>query len=210
MKDEEAGTEGLGTREQGTAPPPSNVRSLGTPAGIREHGSAPEPLECAPLAYENPEFLNGADGRLMRIVAEYLEPLARFRREHIQDTVVFFGSARFRGREEADHELELLDNTGSSQAAPGHEQPASAPEIVAGTGDRLAAEARRGGGGDGPLLRGCAAAFGYADTVGERDSVAAAPVCGDLGRRAGDYGGGQSRRMGGRREDDRTEYPAAV
>ncbi len=52
----------------------------------------------APLAYENPTFLNSADGRLIRIVAEYLEPLARFRREQIQDTVVFFGSARFRGK----------------------------------------------------------------------------------------------------------------
>jgi len=77
----------------------------------------PEALEKASLAYENPEFLNGPEGRLIRIVAEYLEPLARFRREQIQDTVVFFGSARFRGREEANHELELLDNTGSSQAA---------------------------------------------------------------------------------------------
>jgi uncharacterized protein (TIGR00730 family) len=97
----------------------------------------PEPLAKAALAYENPEFLNGADGRLIRVMAEYLEPLARFRREQIQDTVVFFGSARFRGKEEADHELELLDNTGSSQAAPSHEQPASVPQIVEGTATEL-------------------------------------------------------------------------
>jgi uncharacterized protein (TIGR00730 family) len=81
--------------------------------------------------------LNGADGRPMRIVAEYLEPLARFRREKIQDTVVFFGSARFRGKAEADHELELLENTGSSQAAPSHEQPASVPQIAEGTATDL-------------------------------------------------------------------------
>jgi uncharacterized protein (TIGR00730 family) len=93
---------------------------------------APPPLEIAPLAYENPAFLNSADGRLIRIVSEYLEPLARFRREQIQDTVVFFGSARFRGKEEADHELELLDNTGSRQPAPSDEQPASVPDIAAG------------------------------------------------------------------------------
>jgi uncharacterized protein (TIGR00730 family) len=97
----------------------------------------PAALEKAPLAYENSAFLNGADGRLIRIVAEYLEPLARFRREQILDTVVFFGSARFRGREEADHELELLDNTGSSQLAPSHEQPASVPQIVEGTASEL-------------------------------------------------------------------------
>jgi uncharacterized protein (TIGR00730 family) len=66
-----------------------------------------------------------------------MEPLARFRREQIQDTVVFFGSARFRGKEEADHELELLDNTGSTQAAPSSEQPASVPQIVEGTATEL-------------------------------------------------------------------------
>jgi len=99
--------------------------------------AAPMALEKAPLAYENPAFLNSADGRLIRIVAEYLEPLSRFRREQIQDTVVFFGSARFRGKAEADHELELLDNTGSSQPAPSHEQPASVPEIVDGTASTL-------------------------------------------------------------------------
>ncbi|MGC1464073.1 MAG: TIGR00730 family Rossman fold protein [Terracidiphilus sp.] len=92
----------------------------------------PPPLECAPLAYENLAFLNSADGRLLRIVSEYLEPLSRFRHEQIQDTVVFFGSARFRGREEADHALELLDNTGSRQPAPSSEQPASPPDIAAG------------------------------------------------------------------------------
>lgn len=94
--------------------------------------NAPTALAAAPLAYENPAFLNGPDGRLIRIVAEYMEPLARFRREHIQDTVVFFGSARFRGREEADHELELLDNTGSRHAAPSEEQPARIRDIAAG------------------------------------------------------------------------------
>ena len=90
------------------------------------------PLERAPLAYENSNFLNGADGRLIRIVSEYMEPLARFRREQIQDTVVFFGSARFRGREEANHELELLENTGSTRPAPSHEQPAKEAEIATG------------------------------------------------------------------------------
>jgi len=98
---------------------------------------APVALESAPLAYENPAFLNSADGRPIRIVAEYLEPLARFRREQIQDTVVFFGSARFRGKAEADHEMELLANTGSSQPAPSHEQPASVPQIVEGTATDL-------------------------------------------------------------------------
>src|SRR4051794_9662863 len=57
------------------------------PAATIPPSVTPAPLASAPLAYENPAFLNGPDGRLIRIVAEYMEPLARFRREHIQDTV---------------------------------------------------------------------------------------------------------------------------
>jgi len=109
----------------------SGTKDLGT-AQTALRPAAPPPLAPAPLAYENSSFLNSSDGRLIRIVSEYIEPLARFRREQIQDTVVFFGSARFRGREEADHELELLDNTGSDRLAPSHEQPASVPEIATG------------------------------------------------------------------------------
>ena len=60
-----------------------------------------ENLKSAPLAYENPQFLNSPDGRILRVMSEYVEPLARFRREQIQDTVVFFGSARFLSAEDA-------------------------------------------------------------------------------------------------------------
>ena len=102
----------------------------------------PPPLAIAPLAYENPSFLNGPDGRIIRIMSEYSEPLARFRRERIQDTVVFFGSARFRGMDEANQTLELLENTGSAQPAPSEEQPARLPELQQGTVTEL--KLRRG------------------------------------------------------------------
>ena len=97
----------------------------------------PSILEIAPLAYENPAFLNSPEGRVIRILSEYSEPLARFRRERIQDTVVFFGSARFRALDEASHELELLENTGSRQPAPEEEQPARRPELEEGTASEL-------------------------------------------------------------------------
>jgi uncharacterized protein (TIGR00730 family) len=97
----------------------------------------PNPLERAALAYENEAYLNSPDGRILRILAEYSEPLARFRRERIQDTVVFFGSARFRALDEASRELELLENTGSSQPAPEEEQPARADDIEQGTSSEL-------------------------------------------------------------------------
>jgi uncharacterized protein (TIGR00730 family) len=48
------------------------------------------------LAYKNEEFLDSDDARPLRILAEYLEPLQGFRREHVHDTIVFFGSARLR------------------------------------------------------------------------------------------------------------------
>jgi uncharacterized protein (TIGR00730 family) len=92
----------------------------------------PDPLLHAPLAYENSDFLNSADGRILRILAEYQEPMARFRRERIQDTVVFFGSARFRALDVASHELQLLENTGSTAPAPPDEQPASRDEVERG------------------------------------------------------------------------------
>ena len=69
--------------------------------------------EIAPLAYENPSFLNSPDGRILRIMSEYVEPLARFRREQIQDTVVFFGSARFHSLADANKSMEGI--TASSQ-----------------------------------------------------------------------------------------------
>src|SRR5258708_1360348 len=50
-----------------------------------------------PVAYLNESFLESSDARPLRIISEYLEPLSHFRDQKIQDTVVFFGSARIHG-----------------------------------------------------------------------------------------------------------------
>ncbi len=92
----------------------------------------PAELPAAPLAYENEDFLNSPDARMLRIMAEYYEPMTKFRRERIQDTVVFFGSARFHGMDWANQQLELLENTGSTTPAPPEEQPAKGHEIASG------------------------------------------------------------------------------
>jgi uncharacterized protein (TIGR00730 family) len=47
-----------------------------------------------PLAYLDDAFMDGPAGRPVRILAEYLEPLARLQRERVHDTIVFFGSSR--------------------------------------------------------------------------------------------------------------------
>jgi uncharacterized protein (TIGR00730 family) len=69
-----------------------------------------------PLAYLYPEFLESADARPIRILSEYLEPLRRFRDQKIQDTVVFFGSARVNSRERAERALRQLRARGVSNA----------------------------------------------------------------------------------------------
>lgn len=48
------------------------------------------------LAYEERRFLESNEARPLRILAEYLEPLDRFQRAGVHDTIVFFGSARLR------------------------------------------------------------------------------------------------------------------
>ena len=70
--------------------------------------------KSAPLAYQNEPFLNSPDGRILRILSEYVEPLARFRREQIQDTVVFFGSARFKNLRTAESALSGLKTSGEA------------------------------------------------------------------------------------------------
>ena len=47
-------------------------------------------------AYDNREFLASKNARALRILAEYLEPQSRFLEHGIEDTIVFFGSARLK------------------------------------------------------------------------------------------------------------------
>jgi uncharacterized protein (TIGR00730 family) len=52
-------------------------------------------------AYENVDFLNSADARILRMLAEFLQPQSRFRKLKIIDTIVFFGSARLMSKRDA-------------------------------------------------------------------------------------------------------------
>ena len=56
----------------------------------------PDPTRIPREAYEDLSFLRSADARLIRVAAELLEPQFRLEREGIEDTIVFFGSARVR------------------------------------------------------------------------------------------------------------------
>ncbi len=66
----------------------------------------------AKLAYNDGEFLTSAEARPLRILAEYLEPQRQLRRAGVQNTVVFFGSARVFPRDVALDRLHALENGG--------------------------------------------------------------------------------------------------
>ena len=71
---------------------------------------------AAVKAYHNSEFLNSRAARPLRILAEYIEPEARFQEFHIKDTVVVFGSARILSREAALKRLEEAQANGGDVA----------------------------------------------------------------------------------------------
>jgi uncharacterized protein (TIGR00730 family) len=58
-------------------------------------------LPMSKLAYQDPKFMGSLPARPLRILAEYLDPLARLRQEKIADTIVIFGSARISPRDRA-------------------------------------------------------------------------------------------------------------
>jgi len=62
-------------------------------------------LPMAKLAYHDPKFMESLGARPLRILAEYLDPLARLRKANVGDTIVMFGSARIHSRERAEAHL---------------------------------------------------------------------------------------------------------
>jgi uncharacterized protein (TIGR00730 family) len=60
-------------------------------------------------AYKNLDFLNSPPARPIRVLCEYLEPQARFEELGVEDTVVFFGSARTLSRDAAEEALQAAE-----------------------------------------------------------------------------------------------------
>ncbi|MDB5035366.1 MAG: Rossmann fold nucleotide-binding protein [Chlorobi bacterium] len=60
-------------------------------------------------SYNNPEFVNSPEARILRIMAEYLEPESRFERHNVRGAIVFFGSARIIPPEKADEEIAAIE-----------------------------------------------------------------------------------------------------
>jgi uncharacterized protein (TIGR00730 family) len=71
-----------------------------------------------PKAYKNLRFLKSKEARLIRILSEYLEPASRLKWQQVEDTVVFFGSARARPLAESQSHLALLREQFKSAPGP--------------------------------------------------------------------------------------------
>ncbi len=59
-------------------------------------------------AYKNLDFLSSPDARTIRILSEFYEPLSRFKKHNIIDTIVFFGSARLEDEKSAKAKLRKI------------------------------------------------------------------------------------------------------
>lgn len=91
------------------------------PKKVKQSNSNHQPK----LAYFDEAFLATAEARPIRILSEYLEPQARLRKAGVQNTVVFFGSARVMSRDRALEKMRALENGN------GRGKPATAAELDA-------------------------------------------------------------------------------
>ena len=76
-----------------------------------------KPTHRRPKAYQDTRFLESKDARALRILAEYMEPLYRFQRHNVQDTIVFMGSARLGSEEAAKAALAEAERVGQGVEA---------------------------------------------------------------------------------------------
>ncbi|MCP4754201.1 MAG: LOG family protein [Proteobacteria bacterium] len=60
--------------------------------------------------YKNQDFLNSPEARQIRILCELTAPKKRFEEHQIENTIVFFGSARSISKTEAEENLETVRN----------------------------------------------------------------------------------------------------
>jgi len=77
----------------------------------------PKPQHAPKAPHEDPKFLESTAARPLRILAEYIDPMTKLKREGIGDTIVMFGSARIDSREDALARLGRLKKTKAGKSA---------------------------------------------------------------------------------------------
>ncbi|MCW9094347.1 MAG: TIGR00730 family Rossman fold protein, partial [Ignavibacteriaceae bacterium] len=66
-------------------------------------------------AYQDLDFLNSSDGRIIRILTEYLQPKSKFKKHKVMDTIVFFGSARLKAKKDAQKDYNKIKSSNPEQ-----------------------------------------------------------------------------------------------
>ena len=92
-------------------PSPAAAKSTDIAGEVVPHGKR------APKAYGNREFMYGKDARILRVMAEYLHPEHQFKRHSIHNTIIFFGSARIKSRDQYDKHIDDLIERRSTAVA---------------------------------------------------------------------------------------------
>ncbi len=87
-------------------------------ATLKSHSDSGLPLEAdaTRLAFADPEFLMRRETRGIRFQLELLKPDLEQQQHGIENTIVVFGSARFRSQEEADALLQAAQASGDAAA----------------------------------------------------------------------------------------------
>ena len=88
-------------------------------ATLQAHSDKGLPLDRDPsrLAFADPEFLLRRETRGLRMQLELMKPDLQMREHGIENTVVVFGSARFRSEEESATLIAQAEATGNAEAA---------------------------------------------------------------------------------------------
>jgi hypothetical protein len=96
-----------------------NKRLADAWATLQAHSNTGLPLHADPsrLAFADPEFLLRRETRGLRMQLELMKPDLEMRAHGIENTVVVFGSARFRGEEESGALIAQADASGDTVAA---------------------------------------------------------------------------------------------
>ena len=89
-------------------------------------------------AYKNLDFLNSREARAIRILCEYEEPRKRFRDQNINDTIVFFGSARAKPLDVVEDEIANLSRELARNHSEEHKETLGKALEVAKNSRRLA------------------------------------------------------------------------
>jgi uncharacterized protein (TIGR00730 family) len=83
--------------------------------GVEHYKNMIKEITGLKKAYKNLDFLNSRDGRIIRIISEFIEPMSRFGKLNVKDTIVFFGSARIKPVKESVIGLKKLEKMKASR-----------------------------------------------------------------------------------------------